>query len=203
MLRRRREGNGTNEVVTRAWRLAACIAGAALVVGPGSLPATADRIARGDGDDFWHRLDIRRVVNDHAAGDSWVRHTLFTHASWQPRVLRKNGWRIHFNFSIDKNHGDVERRITIQRRDGRLRATFFAGAHGTKRVPARIRVRRPDRKSIRISFAADILRQDIRRYRWWASVAPGGGDGGHCSDDPSKPCTDYAPDDGSIRHRLD
>lgn len=163
-------------------------------------PVLADRISKKDPDDFDHRLDVRRVVHSHGGEEGRVRHKLASHETWRSRVLRKKGWRIAFFFSIDKNVHDAERRIVIRQRNGELHATYFAGSHATERQEADVRVRRPDRRSVSIAFDPDLFRDGIRAYRWWTVVYEWTDGGAAICDSP---CTDHAPNSGSLRHELE
>lgn len=175
-------------------------AGLILLLAGGALsPAWADRVSRIDADDIRHRLDIRRIVHTHGDDPDRVRHKMVSYETWRARTLRKNGWRVSFFFSIDKNRHDAERRIVVRRRDGKLHAAFFAGPHATKRRDADIRVRRPDRRTVVISFEADILRAGLASYRWWAGVHEASR---HAQIPEAPPRADFAPR-SSIRHALD
>jgi hypothetical protein len=150
--------------------------------------AAADRRQARDPDDFGPSTDIRRVLHGHGGHDGDVRHSLRTHGKWRSELLQDNNLRMGFDFSID-GHSDVERRIVLRKTRGGLRATMYGGRYLQNERRGRIRVWRRDRRSVRITFASDLLRRrHLGRYWWraWASYES-------CPVDDQTPCLDAAP----------
>lgn len=60
------------------------------------------------------------------------------------------------------------------------------------------RVRRPDNKTIEVSFPPLMLKKGISTYRWYVNADSG--ESGLCA--LEQPCIDRAQEEGSIKHRL-
>lgn len=142
-------------------------------------------------------MDFRRATQGHGAKPRQLRHGVHTYKRWKTKVLGgRRGTTIVIYFDVNgKNR--PERQVKIRRKDGKLWAAMFRGRpYFRRRIPGRVLVWRPDRRSIKVGFPARLLRDDIDRYRWriewWArnTVCPGS-----CHDD-------WAPNRGWYEHRL-
>lgn len=149
----------------------------------------------GDCDDTDY-MDFRRLTFGHGRSESVVRHGIRTLKRWKTKELGgRHGVTIHVHLDTDGDER-VERSLRIRRKHGSLWAGMFRGKHLRKSVGGRIRVWRPDRRSVKVRFPVRMLGDEVRRYRWrvwWAQRAlacPGS-----CS-------TDSAPDRGWYEHRL-
>lgn len=169
-------------------------------------PALADGGAFRDGDEqpFCETggcgdsdyMDFRRLTFGHGRNESVVRHGVRTIERWKTKVLGgRHGVTIHVHLNTDDDWR-AERSLRIRRKHGELWAGMFRGKYLRKRVAGRVRVWRPDRRSVKVRFDVRMLGDDLERYRWnvsWAQrdiACPGS-----CS-------TDTAPDRGWFEHRL-
>ena len=151
--------------------------------GPGPCP---------DGD----YMDFRRLTQGHGEQPRRVRHGLRTAERWRSRALEgRHGTTIVFEFETDR-YGDADMQLRVRRKDGRWRAYLYEGKYFFRHVPGKVRVWRPGRRSLKVGFSADLLRDGIRRYRWTAwhydrnLACPGS-----CH-------TDHAPDRGWYEHQV-
>lgn len=179
-------------MLTRPRRIATVVVVAILL--PAGLPGPAGagyRRVRDAGDDFDGRLDLRWAAHGHA-GDDRLRHGIGTYERWRNRALRSYRFRVDFN--LDKDRA-AERQLRVRFARGRLRAAMYEGDYFDQKVPGRVAVRRPNRRSLWVSFFRSLLKEDLARYRWRALVYLQGVCPGSCP-------LDAAPARGWIRHRL-
>lgn len=163
----------------------------ALLVSTVAVPASAGYRRIGDADDMKGPIDVRWAAHGHAPGGV-LRHGVGTYGTWRGRALREYGLRIDFDIDKDRK---VERQLRVDYLKGRLRAAIYGGRFFDRRASGRVRVRRPNRRSLWVSFAADTLEEGLRRYRWRVLVYARGVCPGSCP-------ADAAPPRGWIRHPL-
>ena len=155
-------------------------------------PVTADEKRVSDPKDLGYNLDVKWVSHDHGDRHRMVRHGIGSYGRWRDRGLR--GYTMRLELNTNKTNA-FERSVRIDYRDGRLRAAMYKGKFMDVKVPGRVRMWRPTRRTIWVSFDADMLRDGIKRYRWSISLYQNGECPGSCD-------FDGAPDNGWIRHRL-
>lgn len=165
---------------------------ALLVVVGGLDPAAAGYRRVQDPDDLEARVDVKWASHGHLKEGGALRHALGTHARWRSRALRS--YRVRIDFDLDKDAA-AERQLRVRYKDGRLRAAMYRGEFFDVEVQGRVRVRRPNRRSMWVAFAPDLLRKDLARYRWSVLVYARGTCPGSCP-------ADSAPDRGWVKHRL-
>lgn len=141
-------------------------------------------------------IDFRRLTFGHERPARALRHGIETRKRWKTKWLGgRHGVSIYIDFNTDDDRR-MERGLEIRRKDGKLWAGMFRGRYHRKRVPGRVRVWRPDRRSVKVRFGKGLLRDELDGYRWtvwWANrdvVCPGS-----CS-------IDHAPNRGRYEHRL-
>lgn len=154
-------------------------------------PAAAGYRRVRDVPDVEGRLDVRWAAHGHADDDR-LRHGIGTYGRWRDRALRS--YRIRVDFNLDGDRA-AERQLRVRYGKGRLRAAMFEGELFDSRVPGRVAVRRPNRRSLWVSFAPGMLKEDLERYRWRVLAYARGVCPGSCP-------ADAAPGRGWIRHRL-
>jgi hypothetical protein len=151
-------------------------------------------------DDF---MDFRRVMHGHGNTHRRVRHGIRTVRPWDTGVLGgQRGVTIAIHFNLDRDPA-WERQLRIRRVHGRLWAGLFKGYKDATRIPGKVRIWRPDQRSVRVAFHLDALKDGLTRYRWkatWWQRGP------YCPE--SEGCyQDDAPDQGLFTrywyvHRL-
>lgn len=161
-----------------------------LTAGSASPVAAGYRRVR-DARDVEGRLDLRWAAHGHSGSDR-LRHGIGTYGRWRDRVLRS--YRVRVDFDVDGDRG-AERQLRVRYAKGRLRAAMYEGELFDSRVPGRVTVRRPNRRSLWLAFAPGMLRKDLTRYRWRVLAYV------HRTCVESCPA-DSAPRRGWIRHRL-
>lgn len=152
--------------------------------------AEAGDLTRKDPRDSRGALDIASVRHRYGNGVN-VTHILRTYQPFQSRLLRKDN-AIVFGFETNED-GKPDRLAVVTWYQGKLRALIL---DARSRLHGVYDVRRPDSRSVLVSFPAMILGEQLGRYRWLAittykskKVCP-------------KSCTDDAPNSGLILHRL-
>jgi hypothetical protein len=163
-----------------------------LVLVGGLNPAAAGYRRVQDPDDLEARVDVKWASHGHVKGGEALRHALGTYGRWRGRALRS--YRARIDFNLDKD-GAAERQLRVRYRDGRLRAKMYRGELFGVEVPGRVKVRRANRRSMSVTFAPGMLRENLARYRWSLLVYLDATCPGSC---PS----DSAPNRGWVKHRL-
>jgi hypothetical protein len=141
-------------------------------------------------------MDFRRLTFGHERPARALRHGIETSKRWKTKRLGgKHGVSIYVDFNTDDDR-HMERGLEIRRKDGELWAGMFRGKYHRKRVPGRVRVWRPDRRSVKVRFPKRLLGDDVDGYRWvvWRARR-----GVYC---PGSCHTDFAPNRGTYEHRL-
>jgi hypothetical protein len=177
-----------------------------------STVAGADRGSRGDGDATSGPLDIKLTWHGHKSGGRVV-HGITTYSRWRSSLLQNKNW-IAFSLDSASGYPDGNRWlwITYSRRS-RLRAGLYQpGMHPTDRFIERVKVWRPNGRTVKVALRASLLFDDrpMDHYDWnaWSSFEDPGSRGCPESDPTDFPygsCQDSAPNgfgDRSIRHRL-
>lgn len=136
--------------------------------------ADADRTRFSDGNDARGPLDIARVAHAHrttSAGAHVLVHTVRLHRAWPVAKLGKAGFLLLY-FELPGNR-DVppERTLQVEREKGRLVARMYDTGVEPSDHLGRVRMRRPDGRTLRFSFAKSLLRPGLRRYKWNAVSA--------------------------------
>lgn len=105
---------------------------------------------------------------------------------------------IELYFDLDGDTGEYERVMTVDldEDDGTVRASMINARTGQGRGYAA--VSRPDDRTIQIAFPPLLLSEGIDDYRWYAYMDSGAIE--LCA--PADPCTDRAPGDAWMRHRI-
>ena len=179
------------------WVLAAAIA----LFGTWS-PATANVSSLGDPDDVHGPLDVRRIAHGHGS-DGVLWHKLVMWKRWGANDLRGTD-EIRFFFSTDREHRYDEVHASVVREDGKLAASIYEyveSSDGAGVGPAhRIRLTRPNRRSVKIFFDDKWVTNRRDRYAWSAGSSYDKADSKNCR----HVCFDYSPRSNPDRlvHRL-
>lgn len=133
-------------------------------------PATADTQAFPDPDDTAGRLDIVSLRHGHSDNGLW--HSLTMQRAWHGRALRGQGSYLYIWFSTDNEDAYAERRIWIDFRDGRLIAGVehydeISDGAGVSPI-RRLRLIRPNRKTVKVFFRSRDLGRGVTSYKWSA-----------------------------------
>lgn len=175
-------------------------------------PAAADGRAVDDPDDTGGRLDVLNISHAHVemtSGQSLLRHVVRTYEAWDNSAFNNEGrpfptrMRLSFNLDLDPF---VERTLEVAvTQDGNLYATMFG--HKAKResaVRGYARVARPDDYSIELVFPKSLLKRGLETYRWRLQTQFDDPEDPNCGDTGTVYviCTDNAPDQGWVKHRL-
>jgi hypothetical protein len=153
-----------------------------------------------DPDDSAGALDIASLEQTQESSETSatteIVHRLTMFEAWSNDALAGNGY-IEMYLDTDDDE-DVERILTVDmdEQDSTLFATMLDPFTGQSRGYAR--VRRPDDKTLEVSFPPAMVAKGLRSYEWNAYVDSGEAD--LCP--PTQTCTDNAPDSGLLRHRL-
>ena len=141
-------------------------------------------------------IDFDRVSYGHGRTAGLLRHGVHTRERFKTKDMGgRHGVTIYFLFETDGDERG-ERMLRVRRKDGKLSGRMFRGKYFFKKVGGRVRVWRPDRRSLKVRFPLRLLGDDLERYRWSASwynrriACPGS-----CH-------SDYAPHNGWFTHRL-
>jgi hypothetical protein len=151
--------------------------------------AMGDSEAIRDPNDARGLLDIATASHGHD-GRSLV-HEVTMHEKWRSRTLGRNTDWITIFVDIrraEDRYFGFERTIAFRYRAGKLKAFLYK--HGADELVARLRVRRPDPRTVRVWVRPDQLsRRPMDRYWWYAETTYR-----DC-------CSDLAPS-GDVEHRL-
>lgn len=161
-------------------------------------PSNASTSGSFDPNDERGPLDVKRIAHGHLDGNTlW--HKIVMHGRWGPKDLK--GDEIRFYFSNDGEDRYDEVHASIGLKDGKLAAWIFSYTEGSDYASVgpstRIRLVRPDRRSVKIFFGESWMRNRLDRYAWSVGSEFRDPDSPHC---PST-CFDYAP--GRNPHRLE
>lgn len=166
---------------------------------PGAL---ADGRGRSDGNDARGPLDIARISHAHRGSGSSATlvHTMRLHEAWRANKLRDRAFAV-FSFDLRGRRGaGHERTVQVWYQKGALVADMFDHV-GAGHYVGPVTLRRPNARTIRVSFHKSMLRKGLRSYKWRAAtvVKRHGKCGGRNG------CIDWAPDGRRVRdltHRL-
>lgn len=165
--------------------------------------SVADEHRVRDGADAHGPLDLARVKHGHRTTPAGVRrllHIVRLDERWPVEKLRHQGY-VHLFFDLPgRPDWREERAVWVTYDNGRLRAELVNFAADPPFVMREVRLRRPDGRTLRISFRRSALRRrPFVRYDWYVisnieqrHPLCGGRDD----------CHDRAPDGRQIRHRL-
>ena len=119
-----------------------------------------------DPDDSPGPLDI--VAKQQRDRTSLVRNRLVTYEKWTDDVLSGNHNFISFEFNLDRDPV-VERCVVITNGDTELTGTVYKNCiYFDDEKVGDARVGRPDEHTVNAAFARDLLRENIRGWRWRA-----------------------------------
>ena len=168
------------------WKLGVLVA-ALLCAMP---PIRANTAGSFDPNDERGPLDIKRIAHGHADSNTlW--HKVVMHGRWGRNDLK--GDEIRFYFSTDDEDRYDEVHASVGLKDGELAAWIFTYTEGSDYASVgpstRIRLTRPNARSVKIFFGESWVRNGDARYAW--SVGSEFRDRGsaHCR----SLCFDYAP----------
>jgi hypothetical protein len=168
----------------------------------GSL-VSADTVRGPDGDDIKGPLDIAWIKHSHRStkdGGQRLVHTIRLYERWPVKRLRHQGF-INVFFDLRGNrYWRPERAVYISFEDGKLRAELVNFAADPPQFVRRLRLRRPDGRTVKFALRkSDLRRRSFPNYRWQAVSfieedhplcgRPGG-------------CDDQAPNSGYLCHDL-
>lgn len=176
----------------KAVRTLIVVVAATALVGSG-LAVRADEATWSDPKDMDWGLDIATVSRGHAEWDVGRRlvHTISTHERWRSRSLDP---RCATGFGIRIR--DNDRSIQIYYNRGRLRSRV---ENRRGELVGRVRVQRPDRRSVRVWVRPRLLGDIGDSYEWFAASSTADCS---CKDNAACPAvSDRAPNRGTIRHR--
>ena len=204
----------------RGGRSTVVACGALILCLLGMAPASADRASKTDAEDSPGLLDIARVAHGHR--DGRLVHRIRTHEPWPARRLdRDTRWIVFWISTNDRPRQPegFERLIWIHYARGRLRGAVYQpsttdGYYGPHERVGKVRVTRPDARTVVVRFEARLLDENLRNYRWWAQTS-WETERGPCAEDgmvvdnhngypfsESGTCFDRGPGGGYLRHRL-
>ncbi|MDQ3952929.1 MAG: hypothetical protein M3279_08220 [Actinomycetota bacterium] len=144
---------------------------AALLTALAPPAAWSDGGSARDRNDARGPLDIARVSHAHrgSAGSATLVHTMRLRSAWPVKKLRGNAFAL-FYFDLRGRRGaGAERTVQVQYENGRLVAHMFDQVNSGQHVGA-VTLRRPDRRTIRVSFPKSMLRKGLRSYKWNAAT---------------------------------
>lgn len=157
-------------------------------------PVHADKERRRDGNDARGPLDIARISHGHRTtsdGRDLLVHSIRLHEAWPVKKLRHRGFA-NVYFELRGHPGNPpERTLQIEYSKGRLVAHMYDSLGDPPRLVRRVRVRRPDWRSVRVVFPKSLLRKGLERYKWNVVTFV---EGGHELCSRRGGCTDWAPD---------
>ncbi len=147
---------------------AAAVVAAALSFAPGAL---ADRRSVADEvDERAAPLDIASIGHGHDARGRLV-HRVAIRQPWRLRALRPGRGELALLFDVDGRlvggHPRFERALVIETRSGRLHAEM-RGRRNHQRVLGRVKVWRPDNRTVKVAFPKALLRRGLAEYHWFA-----------------------------------
>ncbi len=155
-------------------------------------PVAADVRRVDDADDAKGFLDIKRVAHRHGTGER-LRHRITTFESWSDEDIQCAAMGVSF----PKRHRYI--RVFF---DETLQAEMIDTAPVPTKVVGRVRVVRPNGRSIVVVFPKRLLGQSVSQYRWSALTETYGGACPPFEGDPPQ-FRDLAPNSGTILHSLD
>ena len=153
-----------------------------------------------DEDDALGAFDIASVEQTQESSDysatTDVIHRLTMNEPWSNDQLAGEAF-FEMGFDLDGDTSTIERILTVDldEGEGSLRASMLDPNSGQGRGYAA--VSRPDDETIEVRIPPLLLKKGLRSYRWYVYV-----DNGTQNCSPTDTCSDRAPDDGLIRHRL-
>ena len=148
------------------YRAAATAIVVALALASGAL---ADRRTVADGvDERAAPLDIASIGHGHDPRGRLV-HRVTMQDSWRLRALRPRRGELALLFDLDgkliDGHPEFERAIVIWTSGGRLRAQM----RGVRsQVLGRVKVWRPNNRTVKVAFRKALLRRGLAEYHWFA-----------------------------------
>ena len=157
--------------------------------------------SRTDADDASGAFDIASIEQTQqtsmVSATTEIVHHITTYEAWSDDALAGPAY-MEMSFDLDGDPSSFERTLIIDldEDDSTLRATMLDASTGQSRGYAA--VARPDDKTIAVRFPPLLLKKAVRVYSWFAYVDSGAQE--LCA--PTDPCTDRAPDDALMRHRL-
>ena len=159
-------------------------------------PASADTRHVHDSNDVGGFLDIQSVRHAHTDSGR-LRHKVTTFGEWGSRRLRRDCASLALVF---RQYDTPHRAVEIFYRNG-LKAQMVDYRHDEPRVVGKVKVWRPNRHSVAVSFPKRLLNLSASTYRWQAltETYKGGCPTNH--GDP-KIFRDFSPNDTYVRHRL-
>lgn len=167
-----------------------------LTVSVGVAPASAGTRHIHDSNDVGGFLDIQSVRHGHTDSGR-LRHKVTTFGEWGSRRLRRDCASLALVFrQADAPHRAVE----VFYRKG-LKAQMIDYRDDEPRVVGKVKVWRPDRHSVAVSFPKRMLNLSVSTYRWRAvteTYQRG------CPKTPGTPVIyrDFSPNDAYVSHRL-
>lgn len=136
--------------------------------------ANADRTRFRDGNDARGPLDIVSLAHAHrttSAGAHLLVHTVRLHRAWPVAKLGKAGFLLLY-FELPGNRAvPPERTLQVEPEKGRLVARMYDTRADPSPHLGRVRMARPDRRTLRFSFTKSLLRPGLQRYKWNAVSA--------------------------------
>jgi hypothetical protein len=111
-------------------------------------------------------LDIVRISHAHRKGGKLV-HTIRLRRAWPVKKLRHQGF-VHVTFELRGHDGNPpERTLWIVYEKGRLGAHMYSTLGDPPKHLSRVRLERPDWRTVRAVFPKELLRKrPLARYRW-------------------------------------
>jgi hypothetical protein len=183
-------------------RTIAVLTAAVLLAALGPQAAWGDGKALRDRNDARGPLDIARISHAHRgkADSARLVHTMRLRHAWCAHKLRDRAFAI-FYFDLRGRRGDEpERTVQVYYLDGTLVADMFDHVGEGGHV-GEVTLRRPNARTVRVSFPKSMLRKGLRSYKWKAATLVQGY--GKCRGQDG--CIDWAPDGRTTRtlkHRL-
>lgn len=163
--------------------------------------ADADTGRFNDPNDTPGKLDVKAVR--HAHEGARLVHSVHTYRRWKPRALSGDESYIGFYLDAGTKGTRADRFVWVRHKPGRgLYAQIFRpGTHANGERLGKVRVSRPNRRSVRISLRESQLSSAILNgYRWRVTTSyekstTGGacGDDGEVSSFPTGRCIDNVP----------
>ena len=154
-------------------------------------PASADVARRSDPADVRGPLDVARISHGHTSnGKLW--HKVVMQGTWGKKALGgSDEIRFYFTNDVEDRYDEVHASVDVK--DGRMRAWIFPYTEGSDYAgvgpSTRIRLVRPDRRSVKIVFDASWMKNRRNRYAWSVGSEFSDADSTHCR----ATCYDYAP----------
>lgn len=163
--------------------------------------ASADTARFNDPNDTPGRLDVKAVR--HAHDGARLVHSVHTYRRWKSKALSGDESYIGFYLDAGTKRARADRFVWVRHKTGRgLYAEIFRpGTHANGERLGKVRVSRPNRRSVRISLRESQLSSGILNgYRWRVTTSyekstTGGacGDDGQISSFPTGRCIDNVP----------